>query len=159
MAVKKEKDKFSNNINIRNKKASFEYSFIETYVAGIVLSGTEIKSIRMGLVNLQEAYCFFNRDELFVKSLHISKYNQGTHYNHEPMRERKLLMKRKELNKLLGKSEENGVTIIPIRIFTNDRGFAKLEIALAKGKKLFDKREDIKSKDVKRELEKIVRLK
>src|SRR6185312_1722244 len=146
------------SVNIKNKKASFEYSFLETYIAGIVLSGTEIKSIRQGNINLQEAYCFFNQhSELFVKNLHISKYNEGTYNNHEPMRERKLLLKKKELSKLLGKSEEKGLTIIPVRLFTNDRGFAKLEVALAKGKKLYDKREGIKDKDIKRELARIIR--
>jgi len=149
------KEKFTDSVNIRNKKASFEYAFLDTYIAGIVLTGTEIKAIRMGNINLQEAYCFFSQNgELFVKNLHISKYNEGTYNNHEPMRERKLLLKKKELVKLLGKSEEKGLTIVPIRLFTNDRGFAKLEIALAKGKKLYDKREDIKSRDVKRELAK-----
>lgn len=149
------KEKFSDSVNIRNKKASFEYAFLDTYIAGIALKGTEIKSIRQGNINLQEAYCFFTeKNELFVKNLHISKYNEGTYNNHEPMRERKLLLKKKELNKLLDKSAEKGLTIIPIRLFTNDRGFAKLEIALAKGKKLYDKREDIKTRDVKRELAK-----
>ena len=149
------KEKFTDSVNIRNKKASFEYAFLDTYIAGIVLTGTEIKAIRMGNINLQEAYCFFSQNgELFVKNLHISKYNEGTYNNHEPMRERKLFLKKKELVKLLGKSEEKGLTIVPIRLFTNDRGFAKLEIALAKGKKLYDKREDIKSRDVKRELAK-----
>ncbi len=149
------KEKFSDTVNIKNKKASFEYSFLDTYVAGIVLTGTEVKAIRMGNVNMQEAYCFFNQNgELFVKNLHISKYNEGTYNNHEPMRERKLLLKKKELNKLLGKSEEKGLTIVAVRMFMNDRGFAKLEIALAKGKKLYDKREDIKTRDVKRELAK-----
>jgi len=149
------KEKFSDTVNIKNKKASFEYSFLETYIACIVLQGTEVKSIRQGNINLQEAYCFFNQhEELFVKNLHISKYNEGTYNNHEPMRERKLLLKKKELGKLLGKSTEKGLTIIPVRLFINDRGFAKLEIALAKGKKLYDKREDIKTRDIKRELAK-----
>lgn len=150
--AKDKKDRFSNNISIRNKKASFEFSFIDTYVAGIVLTGTEIKSIRQSKVNFQDAYCIFNDEELFVKNMHISKYDEGTHYNHEPLRDRKLLLQKKELRKLLDKSEEKGLTIIPIKLFLNDRGLAKLEIALAKGKKLYDKREDIKEKDIKREM-------
>jgi SsrA-binding protein len=146
------KAKIEKSVNIKNKKASFEYQFIDTYVAGIMLTGTEIKSIRQSNVNLLDAYCVFKDVELFVVGLNISRYNEGTHYNHEPTRERKLLLQKKELKKLLSKSQEKGLTIVPIRIFINDRGFAKLEIALAKGKKLFDKRQDIKEKDVKREL-------
>jgi SsrA-binding protein len=142
----------SNDINIKNKKASFEYYFIETYVAGLVLTGTEIKSIRMGTANLQESYCVFINNELFVKSMHISKYNEGSYYNHEPLKDRKLLLQKRELKKLSLKSEDKGLTIIPVRLFITARGFAKLEIALAKGKKLFDKREGIKERDVKREL-------
>jgi SsrA-binding protein len=146
------KAKIEKSVNIKNKKASFEYQFIDTYIAGIMLTGTEIKSIRQSNVNLVDAYCVFKDDELFVVGLHISRYNEGTHYNHEPTRERKLLLQKKELKKLLTKSQEKGLTIVPIRIFISERGFAKLEIALAKGKKLFDKRQDIKEKDVKREL-------
>ena len=145
--------KISNDINIKNKKASFEYQFIDTYVAGIVLTGTEIKSIRMGTANLQESYCVFINEELFVKSMHISKYNEGSYYNHEPLKDRKLLLQKRELKKLNVKSQEKGLTIIPIRLFITKRGFAKLEIALAKGKKLFDKRDDIKEKDLRREME------
>lgn len=149
------KPRFSNKINFKNRKASFEYHFLDTYVAGIVLTGTEIKSIREGKLNLSEAYCYFNRGELFVKQLHISPYAQGTHYNHDPMRERKLLLKNSELKKLEVKSQENGVTIIPTRLFVNDRGWVKLEVALAKGKKLYDKRENIKQKDLQREMSKM----
>jgi SsrA-binding protein len=148
------KAKIEKSVNIKNKKASFEYQFIDTYIAGIMLTGTEIKSIRQSNVNLVDAYCVFKDDELFIVGLHISRYNEGTHYNHEPTRERKLLLQKKELKKLLTKSQEKGLTIVPIRIFISERGFAKLEIALAKGKKLFDKRQDIKEKDVKRELSK-----
>jgi SsrA-binding protein len=146
------KAKIEKSVNIKNKKASFEYQFIDTYIAGIMLTGTEIKSIRQSNVNLLDAYCVFKGTELYVVGLHISRYNEGTHYNHEPVRERKLLLQKKELKKLLTKSQEKGLTIVPTRIFISDRGFAKLEIALAKGKKLFDKRQDIKEKDVKREL-------
>lgn len=147
------KQKLPDNIQIKNKKASFEYQFIDTYIAGIQLKGTEIKSIRHGNASLQEAYCFFANEELYIKGMHIAKYEQGTHYNHEPVRDRKLLLQKKELRKLEAKFEEKGLSIIPVRMFINDRGLAKLEIALAKGKKLYDKREDIKEKDVKREMQ------
>ncbi len=147
-----EKLNFSKQINIRNKKASFEYHFFEKFIAGIILQGTEIKSIRLGKVNLQDAYCAFMQGELLVKALHISPYSLGTHYNHEPKRDRKLLLNKRELKKLQTKSTEKGLTIIPIRIYINEKGLAKLEIALAQGKKIYDKREDIKAKDMKREL-------
>ncbi len=149
------KDRFSNNINIKNRKASFEYHFLDTYTAGIMLQGTEIKAIREGKANLQESYCAFKENELWILNLHISPYDMGTHYNHEPKRERKLLLSKKELKKLDAKSKEKGLTIIPFRLFINQRGLAKVEIALAKGKKLYDKREDIKQKDLKRELDRI----
>jgi SsrA-binding protein len=151
MAKQKEADKFTKDVQIKNKRASFEYQFIDTWVAGIVLSGTEIKSIRMGNVNLQDGYCIFDHGELWMKNVHISKYNEGTYNNHESVSNRKLLLNKKELRKLEGKLEK-GLAIVPIRLFTNERGFAKVEIALAKGKKLYDKREDIKSKDVKRDI-------
>lgn len=147
-------NRFSNNIQIKNKKASFEYHFIDKYIAGIVLTGTEIKSIREGKVNLQDSYCVFYGEELWVKQMHISPYVQASHYNHDLTRERKLLLNKKELRKLQSK-QEKGLTIVPIRLFINERGMAKLEIALAKGKKLYDKREDIKDKDVKREMERL----
>ena len=146
------KNRFSSTISIRNKRASYEFEIIDKYVAGIVLMGTEIKSIREGKANLQDGYCIFFRGELFVKNIHVSPYKQGTHFNHEPTRERKLLLQKRELIKLKKKSEEKGLSIIPLKLFTNARGFAKLEIALAKGKKLHDKRESIKEKDMKHEL-------
>ncbi|MBR9999930.1 MAG: SsrA-binding protein SmpB [Cyclobacteriaceae bacterium] len=146
---------FRNDINIRNKKASFEYNFIDKYIAGIALTGSEIKSVRLGKVNLQDAYCMFFNDELYVRELHISPYTMAKEINHEPKRERKLLLTKRELRKLDTKNKEKGLTIIPIRIFLNDRGLAKLEIALAKGKKIYDKREDIKEKDMKRELDRL----
>lgn len=149
------KPRFSNKVNIKNRKASFEYHFLDTYIAGIVLTGTEIKSIREGKVNLSEGYCYFNHGELYIKQMHISPYSQGTHYNHDPLRERKLLLKKSELKKLEAKSQESGLTIIPVRLFVNDRGWVKLEVALAKGKKLYDKRESIKQKDLQREMSKM----
>jgi SsrA-binding protein len=153
--MSKGKMEFRNDINIRNKKASYEYNFIDKYIAGIVLTGSEIKSIRLGKVNLQDAYCTFLNGDLFVKELHISPYVMAKEITHEPKRERKLLLNKRELRKLETKNKEKGLTIIPIRIFLNERGLAKLEIALAKGKKLYDKREDIKDKDLKRELDRM----
>ena len=147
-----EKKNFSKNINIKNKKASFEYHFLDKYIAGIALTGTEIKSIREGKASLQHAYCYFNRGELHVKEMNITPYSQAKHFNHDPKRERKLLLRKKELEKLEDKLKEVSVTIIPTRLFINDRGLAKLEVALAKGKKLHDKRDDIKKKDMQREL-------
>jgi SsrA-binding protein len=141
------------NINIKNRRAGFEYEFIEKFVCGILLTGTEIKSIRQGDANISDAYCHFEASELFVQNMHISEYKQGNIYNHEPKRKRKLMLKRRELRKLEKKVKQKGLTIIPIRIFINNRGFAKLEIALAKGKKVHDKRESIKEKDVKRDME------
>ena len=143
---------FQNKINIKNKKASFEYHFIDKYIAGIVLQGSEIKSIRMGKVNLQDSYCIFVNNELYVKEMHISPYVLARNYNHEAKRDRKLLLNKRELKKLLTKNKEKSLTIIPIRIFLSDSGLAKLEIALAKGKKIYDKREDIKERDLKRDM-------
>lgn len=147
--------RFSNDINIRNRQAGFEFELLDKYVAGIVLRGTEIKSIRESKVNLQDGYCYFNNGELFVKGVTIDQYAQGTHYNHEAQRERKLLLKRPELAKLEKRVEEKGLTLVPLRLFINDRGYAKLEIAVARGKKLHDKRNAIKDRDAKRELNKL----
>lgn len=149
------KQRFAKDVNIRNRQASFEYELLEKYVAGIVLTGTEIKSIREGKVNLQDGYGYFNNGELFVKGVNIAAYAQGTHYNHVPTRDRKLLLKRSELKKLQARSEEKGLTLVPTRLFINDRGLAKMEIALARGKKLHDKRDSIKEKDMKRELDRM----
>ena len=142
----------NSKINIINKKASFEYNLLDSYEAGIQLTGTEIKSIREAKASLSEAYCTFIKDELFIKNMHIAEYTHGTHYNHEPKRMRKLLLNRNELKKLLSKTKEKGLTIIPVKLFINDRGFAKVEIALAKGKKVYDKRESIKQRELGREL-------
>jgi len=151
MSAKKER--FSGDIQIQNRKARFEYELTTRYVAGMVLTGTEIKSIRMGKANLQDAYCTFKDQELFVRNLHIAPYTMAGIFNHEPKRERKLLLKKRELKKIRIKSVEKGVSVIPTRLFFTDRGFAKLEIALAKGKKLYDRREYIREKDLKREIE------
>ncbi|MEM9417393.1 MAG: SsrA-binding protein SmpB [Bacteroidota bacterium] len=141
--------KVAKNMAIKNKRASFEYVLLDKHVAGMVLTGTEIKSIRAGKVSLQESYCYFSRGELWVKGMHIAAYEQGNIYNHVENRERKLLLHRKELNKLI-RNKEKGMTIIPVQLFVNERGLAKLQIALAKGKKLYDKRQHIKERDLRR---------
>ena len=140
-------------MNIKNRRASFEYHLSDKIVAGIVLQGTEIKSIRMGNVNLRDAYCTFHKGELSVMEMHIAPYEKGGHYNHEEKRERKLLLNKRELKRLFNKGQDKGTTIVPIRIFVNEKGLAKLEIAIGKGKKLYDKRRDIMEKDLKRELD------
>lgn len=142
----------TSNIEIKNKKASFEYEFIEKFTAGIKLTGTEIKSIRAGKANLVDAYCYFVNGELYVKGLHIAEYEWGNLNNHDPRRERKLLLTKKELNRLFRRSQEKGLTIIAYRLWINEKGWAKLDIALARGKKQYDKREDIKKRDAQREL-------
>lgn len=142
-------------INIKNKKAWFNYEFLEKFVAGIRLSGTEIKSIRQGKVSLVESYCSFLNHELFVHNMSIAEYSHRGYSNHIPDQDRKLLMNRKELNKLEKKVNEKGLTIVVLRIFINDRGLAKLEIALARGKREYDKREDLKKKDARRDMERL----
>jgi SsrA-binding protein len=149
------KNTFDKIINIKNKKASFEFEFLDKFKAGLVLRGSEIKSIREGRVSLTEAYCYFKGDELFIKQMHIAPYTLATHYNHDPVRERKLLLQKQELRKLQNKFSEKGLSIVPVRIFINDRGLAKMEIALAKGKKIHDKRQSIKEKDAKRDLQRM----
>lgn len=141
-----------NTINIKNKKASFEYSFIDTYTAGIQLTGTEIKSIRQGQANINDAFCVFQAGELFIRNMHIAPYFEGTYNNVPEKRDRKLLLHKQELRKLQNKLKDQGLTIVPIRLFISDKGYAKLDIALAKGKKLYDKREDIKKRDISREV-------
>ena len=147
------KDKILKTIEIKNRRASFEYTFIDTFTAGMVLMGTEIKCIRQGKANLTDSYCLFFQGELFVRNMHISKYDEGTHFNHAPLRDRKLLLSKRELGKLQKELKNVGLTIIPTRLFISDNGYAKLNFALAKGKKSFDKRDDIKEKDVKREMD------
>lgn len=139
-------------ISIKNKRASFEYFLIDRYTAGIVLTGTEIKSIRAGKASLADSYCAFNGNELFVIGMHIAEYAFGTYNNHVPKRDRKLLLNMKELRKLKSKSSEKGYTIVPIEMFVNEKGLAKLEIALAKGKHFYDKRDSLKEKDSKRDM-------
>jgi SsrA-binding protein len=146
-----EKTKIAKTIDVSNRRASFEYFFLESFTVGMVLTGTEIKSIRQSKFNLNDSYCLFLNDELYVRNLHISPYEQGTHYNHDPLRDRKLLLKKREMKRLLLKLKDQGLTIIPTRLFISERGLAKLDIALAKGKKLYDKRDTIKDRDLSRE--------
>jgi SsrA-binding protein len=145
----------ADKINIRNKKASFDYEFVEKFIAGIVLTGTEIKALREGKASLVDAYCIFEAGELYVKNLNISTYKFGTYNNHFPMRERKLLLKRIELRKLFKRSQEKGFTIVATHLFINDKGWAKLEIALSRGKKEYDKRQTLKNEDSRRELDRV----
>ena len=143
------------NINIKNRKVNFEYKLITNFVAGISLFGTEIKSIRNNQANISDAYCVFIDNELYVKNLHISEYPNGGYANHEPKRDRKLLLNKQEIDKIINKVKVKGNSIVPIRLFINKSGRAKLEIALAKGKKIYDKRESIKAIDQKREMDRI----
>ena len=147
-----------NGINIKNRKAKFEYEFLDTYIAGIKLAGTEIKSIREGKASIAESFCEFNDGELFVINMTVQEYSHATYFNHNPKTERKLLLKRRELRKLEKEVRNSGLTIIPLRVFINDRGFAKMEIALAKGKKLYDKREVMKERDTKRDLDRVKKI-
>ncbi|GLB51216.1 SsrA-binding protein [Neptunitalea chrysea] len=143
-------------INIQNKRARFEYEILDKYTAGIVLTGTEIKSIRLGKASIAESFCEFNeRGELFVVNMTIEEYAYGTHYNHKPKTERKLLLQKQELRKLNKEVKNAGLTIVPLRVFLTDKGLAKMDVALAKGKKLYDKRETIKDRDNKRNLDRI----
>jgi len=147
----------SGDINIKNKKAHFEYHLLDRYTAGIRLLGTEIKSIREGKANINDSFCTFFDDGLYIRNMHIAEYSHGSFYNHEAKRDRQLLLTKKELKKLKSKGEERGFTIVPLRMFISKRGFAKVEIALAQGKKDFDKRETIKERDTKRELDRIMK--
>jgi SsrA-binding protein len=139
-------------LSIPNKKAKFNYEFIETYDAGIILVGTEIKSIREGKVSFSDSFCYIHDEEVFLKNLHISEYDLGNINNHDPLRVRKLLLNKDEILKLKKKSEEKGLTIVPVKIYINDRNLAKVIIALAKGKKQHDKRNTIKEREIERNL-------
>jgi SsrA-binding protein len=143
------------DIVIRNKKASHDYEFLEKFIAGIKLSGTEIKSIRLGKATIADSYCFFSEGELFIKGMNIAEYWWGNLNNHDPLRERKLLLTKRELRKIERKVKETGLTIIVIKVFINDRGLAKAEIAISKGKKEYDKRETLKRKDATREMDRM----
>lgn len=146
------------NINIRNKRATFDYEILEEYVAGIVLVGTEIKSLRLGKASLVDSYCYFERNELWIRNVNIAEYTWGTCNNHVPKRDRKLLLNRKELNKLQRALQDRGLTVVGLRIFLNDRGLAKVAVGLARGRKSYDKREYIKENDAKREMDKAMKV-
>ncbi|MDQ0285157.1 SsrA-binding protein [Desulfofundulus luciae] len=140
-----------------NRKARHDYHILETYEAGIALTGTEVKSLRAGRANLQDSFARIENAELFLYNMHISPYDQGNRFNHEPKRTRKLLMHKREIMRLLGKSREKGLALIPLKVYFNDRGKAKVELALARGKKVYDKREDMAARDAKREMERALR--
>ncbi len=138
---------------ISNRRARYEFEFIDTFDAGIMLQGTEVKALRAGEANIADAYCYFRKDELWIRALYIKEYRHGTDANHDPKRERKLLLKRRELKKLDKKVKEKGLTIVPVKLFMNERGLVKLQIALARGKNTYDKRDTLKKKDEKRALD------
>lgn len=144
-------------INIKNRKARFNYEILDTFEAGIKLLGTEIKSVRQGKASLPESYCYFKGEELYVKNMNIAEYDHGNVNNHEPTRERKLLLHKRELKKLLSEVEQANRTIIPLNLYINERGLCKMKIALAQGKKLYDKRQSIKEKDIKRDMDRAMR--
>ena len=143
------------NIVVQNKKASHDYEFLEKFIAGIKLTGTEIKSLRLGKATISDTYCLFENNELYLRGMHISEYWWGNLNNHDPIRDRKLLLNSKELRKIERKVKETGLTIIVIKVFINDRGLAKAEIAISKGKKEYDKRETLKRKDATREMDRM----
>jgi len=142
-------------VNIKNKRATFDYEITDTFTAGIVLTGTEIKSIRLGKASLVDTFCFFARQELWVKNMHIAEYFYGSYNNHVARRDRKLLLNRKEIKKLERATKETGFTIVPLRMFINEKGLAKVVIALAKGKKQYDKRQSLREKDDKRDMDRM----
>lgn len=146
------KEKVSNNILIKNKRATFDFELLDTFTAGIVLTGTEIKSIRLGKASLVDTFCFVNKGELWVKNMYVAEYFYGTYNNHVARRDRKLLLTKKELRKIEGASKNNGFTIVPTRLFINDKGLAKVVVAVAKGKKEYDKRDSIRERDDKRDM-------
>lgn len=147
-----------NKINIKNKRAYFDFEIQDKLVAGMELTGTEIKSIRMGKASLADSYCYFKNNELWVKGMRISEYDQGSYNNHEPYRDRRLLLNRNELNRFEKRVREKGLTMVVLRLFINENNLAKLEIALARGKKEYDKRETIRQKDLKREMERMGKI-
>jgi SsrA-binding protein len=142
---------------IRNRQAYFDYFIDDKYDAGMVLAGTEVKSLRSGRASFNDSYCYFNKGELWIKSLHIAEYSHGTSNNHDPLRERKLLLNKKELRKIESKIKEKGITVVPLRIFFSEKGLVKIELGLGKGKKLYDKRETIKQRDTQREMKKFIK--
>lgn len=144
-------------INIKNKRATFDYELLDTYTAGIVLTGTEIKSIRMGKGSLVDTYCLIEKGEMWVKNMYIAEYSFGSYNNHSVRRDRKLLLNKKEIRKIEREVKETGNTIVPVRMFLNDRGIAKLVIAVARGKKMYDKRQSLREKDDKRQMDRAMK--
>lgn len=144
-------------INIRNKRAGFDFEIIQSFEAGMMLTGSEIKSIRDGGGSINEAFCLLRDEELYIKNMNIPEYSHGSYSNHEPTRLRKLLLKKRELERITAKIKEKGFSIIPVRVFINERGFAKMEVALARGKKKFDKRDSLKQKETKREMDRVMK--
>lgn len=153
------KEEFKSKVNIKNKRAEFEYIIIDTYTAGIVLTGTEIKSIRLGKASLVDTYCYFTNGELWVKNMYISTYTHGSYNNHVERRDRKLLLNKKELRSLLQDTKSPGFTIVPVLLYLNEKGIAKLDIALARGKKQYDKRQTMKEKEDRREMDRAIKFK
>ena len=147
----------ASQINIKNRRATFDYEILERFIAGIQLAGTEIKSIREGRAGLVDTFCYFAKGELWVKGMRVSEYFYGTYNNHQPDRDRKLLLHKKEIDKLIRKTKESGLTIVPLRLFITEKGYAKLEIGLAKGKKMHDKRETLRSADAKRGIDRVMK--
>lgn len=145
------------NVNIKNKRASFDYEFVDTFTAGIVLTGTEIKSIRAGKASLVDTFCYINNGEIWVKNMYVALYNEGSYNNHVERRERKLLLNKKEINSLCDDTKSPGFTIVPVRLFINDKGLAKMVIALARGKKEYDKRQSLKEKEDRREMDRAMK--
>ena len=144
-------------MEIKNRSAFHEYFFDNKYVAGVVLTGTEVKSLREGKARFNDSYCIIHKGEMWLKSLHIAEYSHGTTNNHDPVRDRKLLLQKREITKIEGKLKEKGYTLIPLRIFFNEKNLIKVEIGLGKGKKLHDKRETIKKRDVEREMKRFIK--
>lgn len=142
-------------IEIKNKRATFDYEIIDVLTAGLVLTGTEIKSLRSGKANLTDSFCIIEKDEAFVRNMHISEYEKGGHYNHDPKRQRKLLLNRQEINKWHSKLKEKGLTMVPLKLFINQKGLAKLDVGLGRGKKTYDKRDSLKEKDAKRQMDRV----
>ncbi len=151
------KDKKQQQINIKNKRASFDYEFVDTFTAGIVLTGTEIKSIRAGKASLVDTYCYINNGEIWVKNMYVALYEEGSYNNHVERRERKLLLNKKEIINLRDDTKSPGFTIVPVRLFINEKGLAKLVIALARGKKEYDKRQSLKEKEDRREMDRAMK--
>jgi SsrA-binding protein len=149
--------KFQNKISIKNKKAYFDYEISDEYVAGIQLLGTEVKSIRESKASIKEAYCYFEEGEIFIKGMSISEYSHGGYINHDTYRLRKLLLNRREINKIEKKLKDKGISLLPILLFINDNGLIKLKIGLGKGKKLYDKRESLKKQDVKKDIDRMLK--